>query len=100
MLHLANQGKQLTCDPGTIKTVEAVSHKDAETKKYSLSRYNSSFFVQRDQQDIKQKRYPRNTNLESSNCIRVAKTSRIGLYLVVNAHLLYIQEKSSPKALI
>jgi adenine-specific DNA-methyltransferase len=79
------------------KTVEAFKHEDAKRKNIPSAEQQS--FVQRDQQDIKQKRYPRNTDLDPQLVWR-GKDEQDWSDLVVNAPPLYIQEKVHPKALI
>lgn len=79
------------------KSVEAFKHDDAKRKNIPSAEQQS--FVQRDQQEIKQVRYPRNTDLDPQLVWR-GKDEQDWSDLVVNAPPLYIQEKVHPKALI
>ena len=79
------------------KTVEAFKHDDAKRKNIPSAEQQS--FVQRDQQEVKQVRYPRNTDLDPQLMWR-GKDEQDWSDLVVNAPPLYIQEKVHPKALI
>ena len=79
------------------KTVEAFKHDDAKRKNIPSAEQQS--FVQRDQQEVKQVRYPRNTDLDPQLMWR-GKDQQDWSDLVVNAPPLYIQEKVHPKALI
>jgi adenine-specific DNA-methyltransferase len=79
------------------KSVEVFKHDDARRKNIPSAEQQS--FVQRDQQDVKQVRYPRNTDLDPQLMWR-GKDEQDWSDLVVNAPPLYIQEKVHPKALI
>lgn len=79
------------------KSVEAFKHDDAKRKNIPSAEQQS--FVQRDQQDVTQVRYPRNTDLDPQLMWR-GKDEQDWSDLVVNAPPLYIQEKVHPKALI
>lgn len=79
------------------KTVEAFKHDDAKRKNIPSAEQQS--FVQRDQQEVKQVRYPRNIDLDPQLMWR-GKDEQDWSDLVVNAPPLYIQEKVHPKALI
>ncbi len=79
------------------KTVDAFKHDEAKRKNIPSAEQQS--FVQRDQQDVKQVRYPRNTDLDPQLMWR-GKDEQDWSDLVVNAPPLYIQEKVHPKALI
>ncbi len=79
------------------KSVEAFKHDEAKRKNIPSAEQQS--FVQRDQQDVKQVRYPRNTDLDPQLMWR-GKDEQDWSDLVVNAPPLYIQEKVHPKALI
>ena len=81
----------------TPKSVEAFKHDDAKRKNIPSAEQQS--FVQRDQQELKQLRYPRNTDLDPQLVWR-GKDEQDWSDLVVNAPPLYIQEKVHPKALI
>ncbi len=81
----------------TPKSVEAFKHDDAKRKNIPSAEQQS--FVQRDQQELKQLRYPRNTDLDPQLVWR-RKDEHDWSDLVVNAPPLYIQEKVHPKALI
>ena len=79
------------------KSVEAFKHDEAKRKNIPSAEQQS--FVQRDQQDVKQVRYPRNTDLDPQ-LMWHGKDEQDWSDLVVNAPPLYIQEKVHPKALI
>jgi adenine-specific DNA-methyltransferase len=79
------------------KSVEAFIHDDAKRKNIPSAEQQS--FVQRDQQDVRQVRYPRNTDLDPQLMWR-GKDEQDWSDLVVNAPPIYIQEKVHPKALI
>jgi len=81
----------------TPKSVEAFKHDDAKRKNIPSAEQQS--FVQRDQEELKQLRYPRNTDLDPQLVWR-GKDEQDWSDLVVNAPPLYIQEKVHPKALI
>jgi adenine-specific DNA-methyltransferase len=79
------------------KSVDAFRHDDAKRKNIPSAEQQS--FVQRDQQEVRQVRYPRNTDLDPQIMWR-GKDEQDWIDLVVNAPPLYIQEKVHPKALI
>ena len=79
------------------KSVEAFMHDEAKRKNIPSAEQQS--FVQRDQQTVKQVRYPRNTDLDPQLMWR-GKDERDWSDLVVSAPTIYIQEKVHPKALI
>lgn len=80
-----------------FKSVEAFKHDDAKRK--NIPSVEQQSFVQREQQDPKKIRYPRNTDLDPQLVWR-GKDEQDWSDLVVNAPPLYIQEKVHPKALI
>lgn len=79
------------------KSVEAFVHEEAKRKNIPSAEQQS--FVHADQQEVKQVRYPRNTDLDPQLMWR-GKDEQDWSDLVVNAPPLYIQEKVHPKALI
>jgi adenine-specific DNA-methyltransferase len=79
------------------KSIEAFKHNEAKRKNIPSAEQQS--FVQRDQQEVKQVRYSRNTDLDPQLMWR-GKDEQDWSDLVVNAPPLYIQEKVHPKALI
>ena len=79
------------------KSIEAFKHDDAKRKNIPSAEQQS--FVQQDQQEVKQVRYPRNTDLDPQLVWR-GKDDQDWSDLVVNAPPLYIQEKVHPKALV
>jgi adenine-specific DNA-methyltransferase len=79
------------------KSIEAFKHDDAKRKNIPSAEQQS--FVERDQHDVKQVRYPRNKDLDPQIMWR-GKDDQDWSDLVVNAPPLYIQEKVHPKALI
>lgn len=79
------------------KSVEAFKHDEAKRKNIPSAEQQS--FVQQDQQEVKQVRYPRNTDLDPQLVWR-GKDEQDWSDLVVNAPPIYIQEKVHPKALV
>ena len=83
--------------PATAKTVETLKHEDATRKNIPTAEYQS--VLDKEQQNPKQVRYPRNTDLDPQLVWR-GKDEQDWSDLVVHAPPLYIQEKVHPKALI
>ena len=81
----------------TPKTVETLKHGEATRKNIPTTEYQS--VVDIEQQNPKQVRYPRNTDLDPQLVWR-GKDEQDWSDLVVHAPPLYIQEKVHPKALI
>ena len=81
----------------TPKTVEALKHDEATRKNIPTAEYQS--VLEKEQQNPKQIRYPRNTDLDPQLVWR-GKDEQDWSDLVVHAPPLYIQEKVHPKALI
>ncbi|MFA6311079.1 MAG: site-specific DNA-methyltransferase [Sterolibacterium sp.] len=81
----------------TPKTVEAIKHDEATRKNIPTAEYQS--VLEKEQQNPKQVRYPRNTDLDPQLVWR-GKDEQDWSDLVVHAPPLYIQEKVHPKALI
>jgi len=81
----------------TPKTVEALKHDEATRKNIPTAEYQS--VLEKEQQNPKQIRYPRNTDLDPQLVWR-GKDEQNWSDLVVHAPPLYIQEKVHPKALI
>jgi adenine-specific DNA-methyltransferase len=79
------------------KSIEAFKHEDAKRKNIPSAEQQS--FVQSNQQEVQQVRYPRNTDLDPQLMWR-GKDEKDWSDLVVNAPPIYIQEKVHPKALI
>ena len=79
------------------KSVEIFKHEEAKRKNIPSAEQQS--FVQRDHQDLRQVRYPRNTDLDPQLMWR-GKDEQDWSDLVVNAPPLYIQEKLHRKARI
>ena len=79
------------------KTVEALKHDEATRKNIPTAEYQS--VLEKEQQNPKQIRYPRNTDLDPQLVWR-GKDEQDWSDLVVHAPPLYIQEKVHPKALI
>jgi adenine-specific DNA-methyltransferase len=79
------------------RTVEAFIHDDAKRK--NIPSVEQQPFVKQDQQEVKQVRYPRNTDLDPQLFWR-GKDEQDWTDLVVIAPPLYIQEKVHPKALV
>src|SRR5579863_7316434 len=83
--------------PATTKSVEALTHEEAKRKNIPTAEFQS--VLEREQQDPKKVRYPRNVDLDPQLVWR-GKDERDWSDLVVHAPPLYIQEKVHPKALI
>ncbi|MBK9522231.1 MAG: site-specific DNA-methyltransferase [Rhodocyclaceae bacterium] len=83
--------------PPTTKTVETLKHDEATRKNIPTAEYQS--VLDKEQQDPKKVRYPRNTDLDPQLVWR-GKDEQDWSDLVVHAPPLYIQEKVHPKALI
>ena len=83
--------------PAAAKSVEALTHEEAKRKNIPTAEFQS--VVEREQQDPKKVRYPRNTDLDPQLVWR-GKDEQDWSDLVVHAPPLYIQEKVHPKALI
>ena len=81
----------------TKKTVETLKHDEATRKNIPTAEYQS--VLEKEQQDPKKIRYPRNTDLDPQLVWR-GKDEQDWSDLVVHAPPLYIQEKVHPKALI
>ncbi len=83
--------------PAAAKSVEALTHEEAKRKNIPTAEFQS--VLERQQQDPKKVRYPRNTDLDPQLVWR-GKDEQDWSDLVVHAPPLYIQEKVHPKALI
>jgi len=83
--------------PGNTKTVETLTHDEARRKNIPTAEYQS--VLPTEQQQPKQVRYPRNTDLDPQLVWR-GKDEQDWSDLVVAAPPLYIQEKVHPKVLI
>ena len=83
--------------PTTSKTVETLTHDEAKRKNIPTAEFQSVLHAE--QQNPKQIRYPRNTDLDPQLVWR-GKDEQDWSDLVVHAPPLYIQEKVHPKALI
>jgi adenine-specific DNA-methyltransferase len=81
----------------TKKTVETLTHDEAKRKNIPTAEFQSVLHAE--QQNPKQIRYPRNTDLDPQLVWR-GKDEQDWSDLVVHAPPLYIQEKVHPKALI
>src|SRR5579871_2786717 len=79
------------------KSVETLTHDEAKRKIIPTAEYQS--VLEKEQQDPKKVRYPRNTDLDPQLMWR-GKDQQDWSDLVVHAPPLYIQEKVHPKALI
>ncbi len=82
--------------PPTLKTVESLKH---EEKRKNIPTAEFQSVLDTEQQQPKQIRYPRNTDLDPQLVWR-GKDEQDWSDLVVHAPPLYIQEKVHPKALI
>ena len=80
-----------------IKMIEALTHDDARRKNIPTAEFQS--IMDSEQQQAKQIRYPRNTDLDPQLVWR-GKDEQDWSELVVHAPPLYIQEKVHPKVLI
>ncbi len=83
--------------PATYKAVETIKHDDAKRKNIPSAEQQS--IVQKEHEQPKTIRYPRNTDLDPQLVWR-GKDEQDWSDLVVHAPPLYIQEKVHPKALI
>jgi adenine-specific DNA-methyltransferase len=83
--------------PAAQKSVEALKHDEAKRKNIPTAEFQS--VLEKEQQDPKKLRYPRNTDLDPQLVWR-GKDEQDWSDLVVHAPPLYIQEKVQPKALI
>lgn len=83
--------------PKTPKSVETLTHEEAKRKNIPTAEYQS--VLEKEQQNPKKIRYPRNTDLDPQLVWR-GKDEQDWSDLVVHAPPLYIQEKVHPKALI
>src|SRR6266704_2187137 len=81
----------------TTKTVETLKHDAATRKNIPTAEYQS--VLDKEQQNPRQIRYPRNTDLDPQLVWR-GKDEQDWSDLVVHAPPLYIQEKVHPKSLI
>jgi adenine-specific DNA-methyltransferase len=83
--------------PAAQKSVEALKHDEAKRKNIPTAEFQS--VLEKEQQDPKILRYPRNTDLDPQLVWR-GKDEQDWSDLVVHAPPLYIQEKVHPKVLI
>ena len=83
--------------PAAQKSVEALKHDEAKRKNIPTAEFQS--VLEKEQQNPKKIRYPRNTDLDPQLVWR-GKDEQDWSDLVVHAPALYIQEKVQPKALI
>jgi adenine-specific DNA-methyltransferase len=83
--------------PTAQKSVEVLKHDEAKRKNIPTAEFQS--VLEKEQQDPKKVRYPRNTDLDPQLVWR-GKDEQDWSDLVVNAPPLYIQEKVHPKVLI
>src|SRR6202453_2112325 len=83
--------------PAAEKSVEALKHDEAKRLNIPTAEYQS--VLEREQQNPRKVRYPRNTDLDPQLVWR-GKDEQDWSDLVVQAPPLYIQEKVHPKALI
>jgi adenine-specific DNA-methyltransferase len=81
----------------TPKSVEVLKHDEAKRRNIPTAEFQS--VLEKEQQDPKKVRYPRNTDLDPQLMWR-GKDEQDWSDLVVHAPPLYIQEKVHPKALI
>jgi adenine-specific DNA-methyltransferase len=79
------------------KTVEAITHEEAKRKNIPSAEQQS--IVQKEHEQPKKLKYPRNTDLDPQLFWR-GKDEQDWSELVVHAPPIYIQEKVHPKALI
>ena len=78
-------------------SVSTINHDDAKRKNIPTAEHQS--VIQKDQENVKQVRYPRNTDLDPQLVWR-GKDEQDWSDLVVHAPPIYIQEKVHPKVLI
>ena len=83
--------------PATPKSVETIRHDEATRRNIPTAEHQS--VLHKSQQELVQRRYARNTDLDPQLCWR-GKDEQDWSDLVVNAPPLYIQEKVHPKVLI
>lgn len=83
--------------PKQPKSVETLTHEEAKRKNIPTAEFQS--VLEKEQQNPKKIRYPRNTDLDPQLVWR-GKDEQDWSDLVVHAPPLYIQEKVHPKALI
>jgi adenine-specific DNA-methyltransferase len=83
--------------PAAKKSVEVLKHDEAKRKNIPTAEFQS--VLEKEQQDPKMVRYPRNTDLDPQLVWR-GKDEQDWSELIVHAPPLYIQEKIHPKALI
>jgi adenine-specific DNA-methyltransferase len=83
--------------PAAQKSIEALKHDEAKRKNIPTAEFQS--VLEKEQQEPKKVRYPRNTDLDPQFVWR-GKDEQDWSDLVVQAPPLYIQEKVHPKALI
>lgn len=83
--------------PATKKSVEILKHDEAKRKNIPTAEFQS--VLEKEQQDPKKVRYPRNKDLDPQLMWR-GKDEQDWSDLVVHAPPLYIQEKVHPKVLI
>jgi adenine-specific DNA-methyltransferase len=83
--------------PAAQKSVEVLKHDEAKRKNIPTAEFQS--VLEKEQQDPKKVRYPRNTDLDPQ-LVWHGKDEQDWSDLVVHAPPLYIQEKVHPKVLI
>src|SRR5436190_8100053 len=83
--------------PAAPKSVEALKHDEAKRRNIPTAEFQS--VLEKEQQDPKKVRYPRNIDLDPQLMWR-GKDEQDWSDLIVHAPPLYIQEKVHPKALI
>ncbi len=83
--------------PAAQRSVEALTHDEAKRKNIPTAEFQS--VLEKEQQDPKKVRFPRNTDLDPQLVWR-GKDGQDWSDLVVHAPPLYIQEKVHPKVLI
>jgi adenine-specific DNA-methyltransferase len=83
--------------PAAAKSVEALTHDEAKRRNIPTAEFQS--VLEKQQQEPKKIRYPRNTDLDPQ-LVWHGKDDKDWSDLVVPAPRLYIQEKVHPKALI
>ena len=83
--------------PATKKSIEILKHDEAKRKNIPTAEFQS--VLEKEQQDPKKVRYPRNTDLDPQLVWR-GKDEQDWSDLVIPAPPLYIQEKVHPKVLI
>src|SRR5271168_2566887 len=81
----------------TTKTIETLTHDEAKRRNIPTAEFQS--VLEKEQQDPKKVRYPRNTDLDPQLVWR-GKDEQDWSDLVVHAPPLYIQEKVHPKVLV